>query len=151
MNEIRRTAIPIEIINLDDNGVHLLISAKIGRRANINLLLDTGASKSVFDKDLFEEYITEVGDEDEIKSTGIGSGEITSKKANLYNLTLGKFKFDNHELVLMDLSHINEMYSNFTDKKIWGLLGGDFLAKHNASINYKSKSLIIFNETPIKE
>ena len=150
MNEIRRTVIPLEIIDLDDNGVHLLIVAKIGRRAKINLLIDTGASKSVFDSELFADYVNDISDEDEIKSTGIGSGEITSKKANLYNLTVGKFKFDDYELVLMDLSHINKMYSNFTDKKIWGLLGGDFLAKHNSIINYKSKSLIIFNETSIK-
>ena len=44
-----KTTIPFKIIKIDDEGFHLLIKVYINKKV-AHLLIDTGASKSVFDK-----------------------------------------------------------------------------------------------------
>jgi hypothetical protein len=47
------------------------------------------------------------------------------------------------KVALLDLSHINELYKRATDLEICGLIGGDFLTKHHALIDYKRKIMKI--------
>ncbi len=51
-----KVSLPIKILKLDD-GFHLLISVRVNGKA-ARLLVDTGASKSVFDKERIGKYIS---------------------------------------------------------------------------------------------
>jgi hypothetical protein len=48
-------------------------------------------------------------------------------------------------VVLIDLSHVNDLYRKFTDKRVAGLIGSDFLLKHKAIIDYKRRELVLRN------
>jgi hypothetical protein len=52
-------------------------------------------------------------------------------------------KIEKMQLAVLDLTHINELYSASTDLEICGLLGGDFLVQHKAVIDYKKRRLIL--------
>ncbi len=134
------TTIPIQLLELDDQGIHLIINAFIDD-LKINLIIDTGASKTVFDNALLLDYCKIIDDENTIESKGINSEFLETKKAVINKIKFGEIEFTDFETVLLDLSNINDIYSEFSDLVIYGLIGGDFLIEHKAIINYFDKTL----------
>lgn len=136
-----QTTIPIQLLELDDKGIHLIIKARLDDDLLINLIIDTGASKTVFDINLLQDYCTFIDEENTIESKGINSEFLETKKAEIKKIKFGNIEFTAFETVLLDLSNINDIYSEFSDLTIYGLIGGDFLIKHKAVINYHDKTL----------
>jgi len=135
-----QTTIPMQLLELDDQGIHLIISAEISNK-KVNLIIDTGASKTVFDENLLQDYCNFIDYKNIIESKGINSEFLETKKAEIKKIKFGDIEFNNFETVLLDLSNINQIYSEFTDITIFGLIGGDFLINHNAIIDYSNKTL----------
>src|SRR5437764_546210 len=104
------TTIAIKILNIENNGIHLLIEAYINRKKTI-MILDTGASKTVFDKESIQRLI---GDEaitqNDVKSVGVGGHHLESHQTIIKSFRLGKLTIKNYTTVLIDLSHVNEIY-----------------------------------------
>ena len=50
------TIVPLELINLNDDGFHLLVEVVVFGQS-FQAVLDTGASKTVFDKETILEYM----------------------------------------------------------------------------------------------
>ena len=50
-------------------------------------------------------------------------------------------KIETYKSLLLDLSHINELYKQYTDKQIAGLLGSDFLLEYEAVIDYGQQKM----------
>ncbi len=138
-----RIKIPIEIIELESDNYHIMVSSVFADGISVNWIIDTGASKTVFDKTLVEYYSVSEGESDEIHTAGIGEQPMNVILAELNSMSFGKLKTDTQKVALLDLSHINELYSKVSDIKISGLLGGDFLMKHRALIDYQKKLLIL--------
>jgi hypothetical protein len=136
--------IPINVIELDDKSFHLLIEVKINGLP-VNLILDTGASRTVFDKSLPGVKLKGKNSKnpDEIHSAGIMAGSIDSQSAVVKSFKLGKLKLRKYKVVLIDLENINQLYLKVTGKRIHGLLGSDFLLEMNAVIDYSKASLIL--------
>ena len=136
-----RTKIKLEIIDIEGNGVHIFTKAKINNHKCL-LLIDTGASKSVFDKSSMELYLkeSEIKDSDEL-SVGLGTDSMESMTSCFDSFEIGDLKIENFETVVLDLKHINQSYTTLGMKEIFGVIGGDFLQKYNSIINYKDKSL----------
>jgi hypothetical protein len=136
--------VPINILELDNKSFHLLIEAKINKSA-VNLIIDTGASKTVFDKSIHGITLRERNPQDleEIHSMGIMAGNIESQSAVIKSFKLGKLKLRDFPVVLIDLESINKLYMQVTGKQIHGLLGSDFLLEMKAVINYGKASLIL--------
>ncbi|MDR2038555.1 MAG: retroviral-like aspartic protease family protein [Bacteroidales bacterium] len=140
-----KTTIPIEIVTLgEDNSFHLFVSGTINKK-KCDLLIDTGASQTVFDASIIPEITEKKGIKQEIQSTGINAGELISSIGNIEKFKLGDLKRKNWKVVLIDLSHVNETYKRFSDKRVSGLIGSDFLLRHKAIIDYKRKELILRN------
>jgi hypothetical protein len=136
--------IPVTILELDHKSFHPLIEAKING-LQVNLIIDTGASRSVFDKALLGKKLTLVNTDDleEITSAGIMAGNIESQSAVIKSFKLGKLILRDFPVVLIDLESINALYMKVTGKHIHGLLGSDFLLDMNAVINYGKSSLVL--------
>jgi hypothetical protein len=135
--------IPLEFIKLDTDSFHLLVKAKINR-IPVNLVIDTGASRTVFDIKSFENSV-KFSDEKSlaIQSAGIMADKIESRAATAEIFKIGKLRLNNHPLILIDLESINDLYQRVTGKKIHGLLGSDFLMKMKSTINYQKMVLIL--------
>lgn len=127
---------------MDGGGYHLGLEVSINGK-NAFLLLDTGASRTVFDKNQIDLYNSNKIDLLDEKSTGLGTNTMDIHTTEISNLEIGTKKIENITLALIDLSHVNETYEKLGFKKIQGVLGSDLLYKYQAVINYKSLELIL--------
>ena len=135
------TLVPLELINLNDDGFHLLVEVFVFGQS-FHAVLDTGASKTVFDKGTVEKHkIDGVLKASDKLSTGLGTNTMESHTLILPILKIGKLKLKNFEAAVLDLSTINQAYSALNLPPIIGVLGGDILYKHKAIISYKKLRL----------
>lgn len=134
---------PLQIIDLHEDGFHVLIEVSIYDKPYI-LVLDTGASKTAFDHDM----LSQAGEKIEIissdrVSTGLGTNSMTSATAILDDFRIGELKLNAFEVAVLDLSAINIAYSQMNHPEILGVLGGDILMKYKAVIDYGNHSLTL--------
>lgn len=131
--------LPIEIIELEDDSYHLMIESRFSSGISGSLIIDTGASKTVFDMKFVESFIIDVEDVKDQNSSGINAMISQAKVGVIPEVNFGKLKIKEYQCMLLDLSHINELYKKYTSKQIAGLIGSDFLVKYDAIIDYGRK------------
>lgn len=133
---MKKITVPLALINLHDDGFHLLVKVVIfGKK--FNAVLDTGASKTVLDKTTIEKYVTtEELKQSEKLSTGLGTNTMESYTYVLPRLKIGRLKLKNFEAAVLDLSTISAAYETLNLPPVIGVLGGDILYGHGAVINY---------------
>ena len=137
------TIIPIKILKLDD-GFHLLVNIRINGKP-ARMLIDTGASKTVFDKNRISRFLKEEKFETHDKlSTGLGTSDMKSHLVVIKRLNIGKLEIKNYRSVVIDISHVNVAYSQMKQKPIDGVLGSDILKQHKALIDYGKKRMRLF-------
>ena len=140
----RYIEIPINIISIEGDGFHLIAEGRINDKV-ARFVVDTGASRTVFDKDRILNYINNPEfAEKEGLSAGIGATDISSFIFNIEELSFGDLKIKDYQAVAMDLTNINASYEMIKLPPIDGVLGGDLLRKHNAVISYKLKKIRLF-------
>lgn len=134
---MKKITVPLELINLHDDGFHLLVEVVIfGKK--FNAVLDTGASKTVLDKTTIGKYITtEELLQSEKLSTGLGTSSMESYTYVLPCLKIGRLKLKQFEAAVLDLSTISAAYETLNLPPVIGVLGGDILYSHGAVINYE--------------
>jgi hypothetical protein len=141
---IKKTILPVELLYIEDAGYHLLIKAKVnGKKAT--LLIDTGASKTVFDKGRILRFADEMSFRSlEKLSTGLGTTEMETHSIVLKKFQAGKLVLPDFEAIVIDLSHVNLTYAKLDLPAIDGVLGSDLMVKHHAIIDYRKKELKLF-------
>jgi len=136
-----KKCIPLELIDLNGNGFHLLVNVTVLNK-RFKLVLDTGASKTAFDKALLLDLIQE---NDLINSghltTGLGTNNMESFTTAITDFYVGKFHVPTLEVAVLDLSAINIAYQNLKIAPVLGVLGGDILMQYEAVINYGDHKL----------
>jgi len=133
----------LQIVELDDDNYHLVVRSVFNDNSAGYWVVDTGASKTVFDKSLEKQYVISKEETDQLHTAGIGEKPIETAIANLNPFSLGKLKVNTLKVALLDLSQINNLYSKATSLRICGLLGGDFLVQFQAVIDYKKKIMTL--------
>ena len=135
------TTIPFKILSIGEEGYHLMLKLYINRKV-ANVIIDTGASATVFDQKRILNYITTgtVAEHDNL-SSGLGTNTMKSQFTTLKKLKIGDLKIDDYKVVLLDLSHVNKSYHQVGLTPIDGVLGSDILLKHRAVIDYAKKRL----------
>ncbi len=106
------------------------------------MLVDTGASKTVFDKEQIKKFVDEKEfDANEKLSTGLGTNSMQTHSAVIRKIKFGELLLTNFKTILLDLSHVNESYGKLGLHEIDGVLGSDLLVQFNGVIDYKSGEL----------
>ena len=140
-----KTIIPIDIVTLgEDHSYHLLVGGVINDQ-KYDLLIDTGASHTIFDATLISDMPMDETTAHKIQSAGIHAGELKSSIGHIKKFKLGGLEYEDWVVVLIDLTHVNNLYKKYTDKRVAGLIGSDFLLKHKAIIDYKKMKLTLRN------
>jgi hypothetical protein len=135
------TTIPFKILSIDKEGFHLMIKATINRKA-ANLIIDTGASKTVLDKARVEKFVGKNNfDAHDKLSSGLGTNTMESHVTTLKKFKLGNIEIIDYKTVLLDLSHVNNSYEQVGLKAVDGVLGSDILLEYKAVIDYEKKTL----------
>lgn len=144
---MRTITVPLKLINLQDDGFHLLVEIVVFGEAGY-AVVDTGASRSVFDKTLIDRHIvSEEQPEAESSSENYATtlfSTSTTALATIPVLTMGKLKIKNYEAIALDLQSVNDTYEHFSHPRIAGIIGGDILIQYDAKIDYKKLTLKLY-------
>lgn len=135
--------IPIELIELESENYHILVSSVFGDKETGRWVIDTGASKSVFDINLQEHILYSYGESEDLHSAGISDEPIKGQLAQLKPLIFSGLKIYDMKVVALDLSHINKLYESSAGIEICGLLGSDFLVRYKATIDFRRKTMTL--------
>jgi len=134
--------IPLQIIDLHENGFHPLVEVTVFNTSYI-LVLDTGASKTAFDHDTLREINKSAITLSDRLSTGLGTNSMVSSTATIDDLYIGELLISQLEVAVLDLSTINVAYRQLGHPEVLGVLGSDILMKYNAVIDYGKQVLTL--------
>lgn len=162
--------VPLHLIDMAGNGCHLYLEAIFNNKTTGNLIIDTGASKTVFDKNSVSEYaetipydevisnldtqkmkekmseeeLEELGiNDDGMLSIGVTPGHIDFEFGLFKSMKIGELIIPDYIGAFIDLSNVNNLYEKINSLKVSGLLGSDFLLQYNAIIDYKNMRLVM--------
>ncbi len=119
---------------------HHLIKAKLNGKKG-NFILDTGASTTCISQEKVPYFKLKVKETDH-KATGAGTTEIDIQLAKKNKLKIGEWGLKKMQVVVMDLSHINQALSVF-DIQVDGIIGADILHLAKAVIQYEKELLYL--------
>ncbi|WP_281227075.1 retropepsin-like aspartic protease [Flavobacterium aquiphilum] len=120
---------------------HLLIKAKINGVKG-NFILDTGASNSCVGFESIETFTLEAQNS-KTKASGAGATGMFTQMASGNKLQLGKWKNKKLDLIIFDLSHVNEALGHYKVKPVHGIIGADILMKGKGIIDYYNHCLYL--------
>ena len=137
----RYIEVPIQLLDIEGDGFHIMVKGTIhGKEARF--LIDTGASRSVFDPKTITSFIDNLQfEKKEGMTAGVGSSDLESSTFIIDHLSIGELEITDYEGVALDLENIHEMYAKLHLPHIDGIIGGDLLHKYKAVINYRSNKL----------
>jgi hypothetical protein len=136
--------IPLSLVELEDGNYHLTAGCSFEDGTQGVWVIDTGASKTVFDQKLTGLYQPLPEHEDSsIHSAGIGATRLETSLGLLSPFSFGTYIIGPMHVALIDLSHINKLYFDAAGKEICGLIGGDFLFNGKAVIDYGALTMTI--------
>ena len=138
---MKKIVMKIKLLKIENNGFHLSVKGKINGKV-ANLLIDTGASHTVFDINRMDKFVK---NKKLIKnnqlSTGLGTNSMVSHVSMLKKIKLGDLLIVNFNTVFIDLSHVNSSYETIKLKPIDGVIGSDILFEFKAIVNYEKMEL----------
>ncbi|HEY6163110.1 MAG TPA: aspartyl protease family protein [Bacteroidia bacterium] len=133
--------IPLKKLAIESDGYHLMAIIIINRK-KAKVIVDTGASRTVFDKERIKHFVkaksTVIKDK---LSTGLGTNSMKSHQLLIRSLQLGKIKVKDYPTVLLDLSHVNHSYTQLGMDAVDGVLGSDLMHRFNAVIDFKKNEM----------
>ena len=133
--------LPIQLLDIEGEGFHVMVKGKInGMEANF--LIDTGASRSVFDPTVITRFVKNP----EFKkkpgiTTGVGGSDLDSSTFMIESLSFGDIEIHHYEAVALDLENIHETYQKLNLPAIDGIIGGDLLYHFKATLNYRLRKI----------
>ena len=118
---------------------HLIIEAKINNISG-NFIIDTGASNSCVD--LNKARVFKLKCENSAENAVSATDDINNTFISKNNeITIGKWLKSNLELILFDLTHIQNALNKKTNIEIDGIIGSDILIEGKAIIDYRNKKI----------
>jgi len=137
--------INLNLLEIDGGGTHIAVKCKINGKKTV-LLIDTGASNSVFDSesDMFQNSEME-----SVDNKGMGSGFNSELphlvRGKIESIKLGRMEIKNLNVFFTPMNHINNLYKKLRLPHITGILGSDLLLDYNAIIDF-GKRIVFFEK-----
>ena len=121
------------------NSNYILIECEINYVSGI-FIVDTGASNSCINYLSASKFNIEFKVSNEKASSATEEiNEIFTSKKNV--LTIGDFQKNNFDLVLFDMTFLNNSLKEKDVSDVDGIIGSDILNELNACVNYKKKEI----------
>ena len=137
----RYIEVPLQLLDIEREGFHIMVQGRIhGKEAHF--IIDTGASRSVFDPKTISTFIDDVQfEKKEGLSAGLGTSDSEIITFKIESFFIGDLEIRHYEAAAMDMGIVDDMYGKVGLPHIDGLIGGDLLKRYKAVINYRSKKL----------
>lgn len=120
---------------------HLALKATINDVEG-DFILDTGASSSCVGNEEADHFNLFTEDSD-IRAAGAGASNMLTRISTENSVQIGEWKKKKIDLVLFNLSHVNQALENHDAEPVHGIIGADILEKGKAIIDYKRKCLYL--------
>ena len=121
------------------NSNHILIQCEVNHVLGI-FIVDTGASNSCINHFSASKFEIEFKASNEKASSATDEiNEIFSSNNNI--LKIGNFQKNDFDLVLFDMTFINNSLQEKGVSPVDGIIGSDILNELNACVNYKKKEI----------
>ncbi|MFN8326524.1 MAG: retropepsin-like aspartic protease [Flavobacteriaceae bacterium] len=120
---------------------HLYIKAKINGVFG-NFILDTGASNSCMGFENVDTFNLSLS-KSKTKAAGAGATGMFTQLAKNNQLKIGRWQSKNFDLIVFDMSHVNEALSQYKSKPVHGIIGADVLLIGKAIIDYYNHYLYL--------
>jgi len=120
---------------------HFSVQARINGVEG-RFILDTGASSTCVDfsrLNLFNLF----AQESDVKAAGAGATNMLTQVSEDNTLKIGEWTKSNTNVVIFDLSHVNQALEDHDAEEVDGIIGADILKKGRAVIDYKQKALYL--------
>lgn len=138
---MRTITVPLKLINLQDDGFHLLVEIVVfGEK--LLAVLDTGASRSVFDESFIKKHIDELDCTIETQATTLFSTASTFQVL-IPEIRLGRLLLTDYNAIALNLEAVNQAYQDLGLAPVIGIIGSDLLLKYHGVINYKRMKLYL--------
>ena len=121
------------------NSNHILIECELNYVSGI-FIVDTGASNSCINYLSASKFNVEFKKSNETASSATNEINETYYSKN-NKLKIGDFQKNDIDLVLFDMTFINNSLKKKGVSKVDGIIGGDILDELNVCINYKKKEI----------
>ncbi|MDX9905460.1 MAG: retropepsin-like aspartic protease [Bacteroidales bacterium] len=128
---------------IEEDGYHIFTEVMINGKP-ARMLIDTGASRTVFDSDRIKLFLAD----DEMNfekmdklSTGLGTNTMESHSVMIDRFELGDTVFEAYQAVVLNIEHVNQSYRILGYPEIDGVLGGDLLTELKVVIDYRKMEL----------
>lgn len=133
--------LPFRLLDIEGEGFHVMIEGKInGMEARF--LVDTGASRSVFDPQVITRFVENPTFEKKPGITaGVGGSDLESSTFIIDSLSFGDIEIRHYEAVALDLENVHETYQKLGLPAIDGIIGGDLLYRLKATLNYRLRKI----------
>ena len=140
--------VPVEVVRLEDASFHLLVKVEIDGIQG-DMIIDTGASVTVVDQQLFPEKVKDTETATKLQSGSVNGQIEEVRLIHIDCLKIGGRKLKDMQLAAIDLAYVNDMYDKHLHRKIIGLLGCDFCVRYHAVIDYSSSKITLnFRQKP---
>ena len=120
---------------------HFEVKAKINDVKG-RFILDTGASSTCVDFSRVKFFKLFARNSD-VKAAGAGATNMLTQVSENNDLALGDWNEPDADVVVFDLSHVNEALLNHKATEVDGIIGADILKQGKAVIDYKQKALYL--------
>lgn len=142
---MKNTKLKLHFIPIDETGFHIKVKAIINGKTAW-LIVDTGASKTVLDKNKIESYLdlNTITSLDQF-SSGLGTNNMESGLVEVEKIKLGGLSLTKQAVAVLNLENVDIAYSQLQLPLVQGILGGDILQKYHAVINYKKQYLKLYH------
>ncbi len=120
---------------------HIIIECEVNYVSGV-FLVDTGASNSCINYLSASKFNIDFKKSNEIASSATNKISETYHSKN-NTLKIGDCEITNFDIVLFDMTFINNSLKEKEINELEGIIGGDILNQLNACINYKKKEIIL--------
>lgn len=120
---------------------HLVVKAKVNGASGL-FILDTGASNTCLGFESIEKFDLKP-EKSTTKAASASSADMYTKVAKGNKVQLSTWKTTDFNLVIFDLSHVNQVLSTYGVDSIDGIIGADILLKGKAIIDYTNHYLYL--------
>ena len=120
---------------------HLLIKATLNGIKG-NFILDTGASNTCVGYESIEKFNLK-SKNSKTKASGAGATGLQTQISKKNSIQLGRWKENDLNLVIFDLSHVNLALTQHKAKPVDGIIGADILLEGKAIIDYYNHCLYL--------
>ncbi len=120
---------------------HFSVKARINGVEG-RFILDTGASSTCVDfsrLNLFNLF----AQKSDVKAAGAGATNMLTHVSEDNTLKIGEWTKNHANVVIFDLSHVNQALQDHDAEEVDGIIGADILKKGRAVIDYKQKALYL--------